>query len=135
MSSLYTKNCDYVTVTLMHTMKLREYQPPSVLTVLLDSLVMSQNWVPVSAALITDRGEFTSKLQMVAKKAAAVAGIWRAWLSYDGVRLFTGEMSLDLAREHGCPALKVNYYNDEGRLEEVSAWVRRANGQWRRCNF
>jgi hypothetical protein len=46
---------------------------------------------------------------MVAKKAAAVAGTWRAWLSYDGVRFFTGDMSLDLAREHGCPALKLNY--------------------------
>jgi hypothetical protein len=90
-------------------MKLREYQPPSVLTVLLDSLVMSQDWVSDNAAQITDRSEFPSALQMVAKKAAAVAGTWRAWLSYDGVRFFTGDMSLDLAREHGCPALKLNY--------------------------
>jgi hypothetical protein len=119
----------------MQTMKLREYQPPSVLNVLLDSLVMSQHWVSASAAQITDRGEFPSTLQVVAKKAAAVAGTWRAWLNYDGVRFFTGEMSMDLAREHGCPALKVNYYNDEGRLEEASAWVRRADGRWRRCNF
>jgi len=119
----------------MQTMKLREYQPPSVLTVLLDSLVMSQHWVPDSASQITDRSEFPSALQPVVRKAATIAGTWRAWLSYDGVRFFTGEMSLDLAREHGCPALKVNYYNDEGQLEDVSAWVRRADGKWRRCEF
>jgi hypothetical protein len=123
-----------VTVTLMQTMKLREYQPPSVLTTLLDSLVISQHWVPPSAAQITDRSEFPSALQMTAGKAAAAADTWRAWLSYDGVRFFTGEMSLDLARRHGCPALRVNYYNDEGHLEDVSAWVRHADGKWQRCN-
>lgn len=119
----------------MQTMKLRAYQPPSVLTVLLDSLVMSQRWVSASAAQITDQNEFASTLQLVAKKAAAVAGTWRAWLSYDGIRFFTGEMFLELAREHGHPALKVNYYNDEGRLEEASAWVRRTDGKWQRCSF
>ena len=117
----------------MQTMNLRAYQAPSVLTVLLDSLVMSQHWVPAGAAQVTDRGEFPSALQRVANKAATVAGIWRAWLSYDGVRLFTTEMSLELAREHGAPALKVSYYDDDGRLQECSAWVRRTDGKWQRC--
>ncbi len=102
----------------MQTMKLRAYQPPSVVTVLLDSLVKSQNWVPADAHQVTDRSDFPSALQKIAVKAATVASTWRAWVSYDGVRFFTSEMSMELAREHGCPALKVSYYDDEGRLQE-----------------
>jgi len=117
----------------MQTMKLRAFQPPPILTALLDSLVISQNWVPAGAAQVTDRSEIPSALQKVANKAAIVAGIWRAWLSYDGIRLFTTEMSMELAREHGAPALKVSYYDNEGRLQEYSAWVRRADGEWKRC--
>jgi hypothetical protein len=118
----------------MQTMKLRTYQPPSVVTVLLDSLVKSQNWVSADAHQVTDRSDFPSPLQKIAAKAAAVAGTWRAWLSYDGIRFFASEMSLELAREHGCPALKVSYYNDEGRLQEFSTWLRRAGGKWQRCS-
>jgi hypothetical protein len=117
----------------MQTIELRTFQPPRILTALLDSLVMSQNWVPAGAAQVTDRSEIPSALLRVANKAAKVAGIWRAWLSYDGIRLFTTEMSMDLAREHGAPALKVSYYDNEGRLQEYSTWVRRADGEWKRC--
>ena len=117
----------------MQTAKLRAYQPPSVLTMLLDSLVISQHWVPAGAAQVTDHNEISCALQKIASKAATAAGTWRAWLSYDGVRLFTTEMSMELAREHGSPAIKVNYYNDDGRLQECSEWVRRADGVWQRC--
>jgi hypothetical protein len=117
----------------MQTMKLRAYQPPSMVTDMLESLVKNQNWVPAEAHPITDRSDFPSPLQKIAMKAAAAAGTWRAWLSYDGIRFFTSEMSLELAREHGCPAHKVNYYNDEGQLQDYSTWLRRIGGKWQRC--
>lgn len=116
----------------MKTMKLRTLQQPSRLESLLDSLVMSQSWVPVSAPQLTDRSDLPSALQKLAIKAVKEEGTWRAWLAHEGVRLFVAEMSLDLSRERGCAALKVRYYDEQGRLQLYSLWVQLADG-WQRC--
>jgi hypothetical protein len=117
----------------MQTMKLRTLQRPSQLETLLESLVMSQNWVPAGAPVVTDRSELPSALQKLAIKAVNSDGAWRAWQCHDGARLFVTEMSMDLSRERGCPALKVNYYNDQGRLQHYSLWIKLPTGDWQRC--
>lgn len=44
------------------------------------------------------------------------------------------EMSLELSRERGCPALKVSYYSDQGKLQQYSHWVQLSDGTWERCS-
>jgi hypothetical protein len=117
----------------MQTMKLRALQQPSQLAALLESLVMSQSWVPAGAPLVTDRSELPSTLQKLVIKAVNGDGAWRAWQCHDGARLFVTEMSMELSRERGCPALTVNYYNDQGRLQYHSLWIKLATGAWQRC--
>jgi len=119
----------------MQTMKLRVLQQPSHLETLLDSLVTSQNWVAGSAPRVTDRSEMPSALQKLAMKAVKAEGAWRAWVSHDGIRLFVAEMSLDLSRERGCPALKVSYYDDGARLQQYSLWIQLADGAWQRSSL
>ena len=117
----------------MQTMELRAYQRPSMLARLLDSLVMGQNWISADASRVTDRNELPCRLQTLATKAEANSGAWRAWVSYDGVRLFTSEMCMEVARKHGHPALRVVYFDDRGRLQGYGLWLRDANGAWQRC--
>lgn len=119
----------------MQTMKLRAIQQPSRLETILESLVTSQNWVPPEARPIADRSELPSALQKLVIKVAKSDGAWRAWTSYDGVRLFIAEMSLELSRERGCPVLNVSYYTDAGRLQLYSLWVQLADGAWRQCTL
>ncbi len=117
----------------METIKLRTPQLPSQLELLLDSLVMNQHWVPADVPRVTDRSELSAASQKLAIKAVEADGTWRAWRSHDGIRLFIAEMSMELSRERGRPALKVSYYNDEGRLQQYSLWVQLTDGGWQRC--
>ena len=123
------------TVAPMRTMKLRTYQRPSLLMTLLDSLVMSQTWVSPGAPRVTDRNRLPSRLQTLASRAVAAEGTWRAWVNYDGVRLFTCSMCMDVAREHGHPALRVIYYDDKAHLQGYGLWLRNATGAWERCEL
>jgi hypothetical protein len=117
----------------MHTMKLRALQLPSQLESLLDSLVMNQHWVPAEVPRVTDRSALSAASQKLAIKAVEADGAWMAWRSHDGIRLFIAEMSMELSRERGRPALKVKYYNDQGRLQQYSLWVQLTDGAWQRC--
>ena len=119
----------------MHTMKLRTLQQPSRLELLLDSLATAQRWVPSGAPLVTDRSELMSALQRLAMKATKGDGAWRAWTCHDGIRFFVAEMSMDLSRERGCPALKVHYYNDQGQLQQYGVWVQLPGGVWQPCTI
>jgi hypothetical protein len=119
----------------MQTMKLRALQQASRIEMLLESLVASQNWVPGEAPRIADRSLLSSALQKLVIKATKSEGAWRAWESYDGVRLFIAELSLDLSRERGCPALKVSYYTESARLQLYSLWLQLADGSWQRSTL
>lgn len=117
----------------MQTMRLRTLQRPSGLEMLLESLVLSQNWVPLDSPHVGDRSELPSVLRKLVIRAIKSEGAWRAWSNHDGIRLFLAEMSLELSRERGCPVLKVHYYDETGRLEMYSLWAQPAEGAWRRC--
>lgn len=122
-------------VTLMRTMKLRTLQEPSALETLLGSLVASQHWVTAEAPRISKLSDLPSALQKLTTKAIKGDGAWQAWTSYDGIRLFIAEMSMDLSRERGYPVLKVNYYNDKAQLLKYSVWVQLTDGGWRQISF
>jgi len=117
----------------MHTMKLRTLQQPSLMESLLDSLSITQNWVPTGATPVTDRSELMPDLQKLAMRAVKGEGAWRAWISHDDVRFFVAEMSMELSRERGSPALKVHHYNGRGQLQQYGVWVHLPGGAWQRC--
>ena len=76
-----------------------------------------------------------SALQKLAMKAVKAEGAWRAWTSHDDFRFFVAEMSMDLSRERGCPALKVHHYNDQAQLQQYGVWIALPRGEWQRCAF
>jgi hypothetical protein len=119
----------------MKTLKLRTLQHPTQLDALLDSLAISQNWRAAGAPRLADISELSTVLQKLAGKAIETDGAWLAWISFDGVRLLVAEMSLELSRERGRPALKVAYHNDAGDLQEYRQWIQLADGAWQRCAF
>lgn len=116
-------------------MKLRAYQRPSRLESLLDSLVKSHKWIPAQSPRVTDRSELSSALQKLAINAVNGEGVWRAWCCYDGVRLFVTEMSAELSRERGQPALKVSYYDEQGSLQAYGLWIQVADDSWRQACY
>jgi hypothetical protein len=114
----------------MKTATLRKLQIPSRLAALLESLVTSQQWAHPGAPRLGDRADLPSVLQRLAVNALKTDGAWQAWSCYDGVRLFVAEMSLELSRERGQPALKIRYYNDQGKLQKYSHWTQLTDGEW-----
>ena len=119
----------------MRTMKLRTLQEPSALDALLGSIVASQHWVTPEAPRISVLRDLPSALQKLAIKAVKGDGAWQAWTSYDGIRLFVAEMSLDLSRERGFPVLKVSYYDDEAQLQKHGVWFQLTDGGWRQTSL
>ena len=117
----------------MRTIKLRTLQQPSRLEALLESLIRSQKWVPPDASRVVDRSELPLVLQKLAAKTMKAGDAWWAWSTYDGIRIFITEMSLELSRERGSPALKVSYYNSQGKLRQYSHWIQLTDGTWQRC--
>jgi hypothetical protein len=119
----------------MKTATLRTLQHPTRIATLLDSLVRARQWVPPGAPKLGRRGELSEHLLRLAINAVRLDGAWQAWMCYDGVRLFVAEMSLELSRERGCPALKVSYFNGEAELQNYSHWIQLADGTWQQCGY
>ena len=115
-------------------MKLRTLQRPSRLEALIESLIRSQNWVPPEAPRVTDRAELPQVLYRLATKIEKAGDVWWGWRSHDGIRVFIAEMSLELSRERGFPALKVSHYDDRGKLQQYSHWVQLSDDTWERCS-
>ena len=98
---------------------------------MIESLVTSRNWVPHDAQPVHDPSELPSILQKHARKAEQDQRSWRAWPTYDGFRLFVGEMSMESCREFGRPVIQLHYYNGDGRLQEYSVWIEVTSDTWR----
>jgi hypothetical protein len=117
----------------VQTMKLRTLQKPTRVEVMLKSLVTSNNWVSSRDQLIHEPSDLPAALQKLARKSAKGDGSSLAWLRRDGVRLFVGEMSLELSKERGCPVLQVRQHSEDGALQDYSIWVQLTEGTWKRC--
>jgi len=119
----------------MKTLKLRTLQHPTQLDELLSSLAINQNWQPAATPRLADIRALSPVLQKLVGKAIEADGAWLAWTGFDGVRLLIAEMSLELSRERGSPALTVAYHNDAGELQEYCQWIQLVDGTWQRCAF
>ena len=114
-------------------MKLKTLQQPGCLEALVDSLVAAQDWMPSEADIVAEAGALTSALQKLARRASASEGAWRAWTNRHGIRFFVAEMSMELSRERGSPALKVRHYDEQGELQQYGQWIQLICGTWHPC--
>lgn len=101
----------------MQTMRLFAYQRPSRVEALLESLLQARGRLPGKARKVTDRSELPSALQKIVIKLHNNERVWNAWTDEDRIWFFTAEMSLELSRERGCPALQVGSYDVDGKLK------------------
>lgn len=117
----------------MQTMKLFAYQRPSRIAALLESLLQARACLPGTARKVTDRSELPSALQKIVIKSQHTEQIWSAWIDEARIWFFTAEMSLELSRERGCPALQVRSYEVDGKLKGWQLWACLNDGSWQQC--
>ncbi len=117
----------------MQTMTLFAYQSPSRIAALLESLMQACGSLPSNARKVTDRSELPSALQKIVIKSQNTERVWSAWTDEDRTWFFTAEMSLELSRERGCPALHVASYKVDGKLETWKLWACLKDGTWQQC--
>lgn len=117
----------------MQTMRLFAYQTPSRVEALLESLLQAREHFPRKARKVTDRSELPSALQKIVIKLKNSDRVWSAWANEDRIWLFTAEMSLELSRERGCPALQVGSYEVDGKLKVWQLWTCLKDGTWQQC--
>jgi len=116
----------------METKRLRTIQQPSHLERLLDAYITRSDAVPKDAYQIRDPSAAAPSLQALIAQAGTEARVWACWEHASGQWLFTAEMSLPLSRERGTPVLRVNRYDDRGRLIEAGDWMADPRGVWQR---
>ena len=118
----------------MQTMRLFAYQKPSRVAALLESLLQARSFLPGKARKVADRSELPSALQrIVICSQQQIERVWSAWESEHHIWFFTAEMSLELSRERGCPALQVGLYEMDGTLKVWQLWACLKDGTWQQC--
>jgi hypothetical protein len=118
----------------MDTSKILAFRHPSQAKLLLESLV-SENfgWVARHARAVTDRSDLPAVLQKIAFREAKRRISWVAWRKEDVVWFFTAEVISAPAGSGSRSALKVDGYNEKGRLTASGAWVNVPRRGWQRC--
>lgn len=117
----------------MQTMRLFAYQRPSRVEALLESLLQARWSLPAKARKVTDRSELPSALQKIVIRLKNAERVWSAWINEERIWFFTAEMSLELSRERGYPALHVGSYEVDGKLRTWQLWVCLKDGTWQQC--
>lgn len=84
------------------------------------------------AYLIRDKGTMPSVLQALIFQATDKGLAWCSWTDDSQIWLLTGNMQLDLSREHGSPVLNVQLYREDGELKDSDSWFVDKRGDWRR---
>lgn len=112
----------------MSTKRLRIALQPAQVDSLLDSLIVSKQYVPDTAHRIRFCDELPLRLQLHARQVRH--GVWRAWT--DGLRIWfvaaklIPEVSCDVNRH----ALHVSFIDMDGRLASCAAWMQSGDGRW-----
>jgi hypothetical protein len=102
-------------------------QPTQVET-LLDSFIPSRRYVPDNARRVNCRDELPLRLQRRAGRVRQ--GIWRAWT--DGFRVWfvVARLMPIVGREANHYALRVSFFDMDGRLASCAVWTLSSDGRW-----
>ena len=118
----------------MQTLRLRKLLQPAQAERLLEACATRSGALPEGAYQVRDPDSLPLELRRVLSDITGTGQVWTCWAHGKHMWLFTGEISLELSREHRTPVLRVNLYADDGELAESATWMTDPDGKrWRRC--
>jgi hypothetical protein len=112
----------------MPTQRLRIAAPPAQVDSLLESLIVSKQYVPDTAHRVRFCDELPQRLQLHARQLRH--GVWRAWT--DGLRIWfvVAKLILEVSRDVNRHALHVSFMDMDGRLVSSAVWTQGGDGTW-----
>jgi hypothetical protein len=113
---------------MMATQPLRRASQPSQVDSLLDSFIVSQQYVPDTASRVRFCDELPQRLQLRARQVRH--GVWRAWT--DGLRIWfvVAKLIPEVSREVNRHALHVSFFDMDGRIASRAVWTLSSDGRW-----
>lgn len=113
----------------METMRLRAIQHPSRVERLLVAFALRSGLMPPEAYMVRDPSAMPAVFQAIIFQAVYKDRAWCCWKHDAQLWLLTGDMPLELSREHGAPVLNVQLYGEDGTMKDSGSWVGR-DGTW-----
>jgi hypothetical protein len=95
---------------------------------LLDSFMLSQQYVPDTADRVNYCNELPPRLQLRARQVRD--GVWRAWTDGQRIWLVVAKLIPEASREVNRHALHVSFIDMDGRLASCGVWTQGADARW-----
>jgi len=112
----------------MATQPLRHAPQPGQVDPLLDSFILSQQYVPDTAQRIRFRNELPLRLQLRARQARD--GVWRAWTDGLCIWFVAARLIPEVSRQVNRHALHVSFIDMDGRIASCAVWTLSSDGRW-----
>jgi hypothetical protein len=119
----------------LETLRLKTLRDPLLTLQMLRSYAYDQLNVSPDAFIPEHLDELTAALRPRVGTGQDQQYVWFAWEVNGQMHLLTGELSLDLAREHGRAVLEVARYRPDGSLLEFGAWLQTRTGLWQNLSW
>lgn len=117
----------------METQRLRAVQHPGRVGRLLDSLLGSVSFIPVSATPINTAAALPVPLRRLSRLIDGQDSVWRSWRDGKRIWFFEGVYSLELSRERGKPVMHLREYDEIGDLRRSLTFVLTPEHGWQGC--
>jgi hypothetical protein len=112
----------------MATQPLRRASQPAQVDSLLNSFILSRQYVPDTARRVRFCHELPLRLQMCARQVRH--GIWRAWTDGLCIWFVVAKLIPAVSREENRHALHVSFIDMDGRLASCAVWTLSSDGRW-----
>ena len=108
--------------------RLRIAPRPAQVDSILDSLIVSKQYVPDTAHRVRFCDELPLRLQLHTRQVRH--GVWRAWT--DGLRIWfvAAKLTPELSRDVNRHTLHVSFIDMDGRLASCAVWTQSSDGRW-----
>jgi hypothetical protein len=101
---------------------------PAQVDSLLDSFMLSQQYVPDNSRCVRVCDELPLRLQRCAQQVRH--GVWRAWTDELHIWFVVAELIPEVSRELNRHALQVSFVDMDGRLASCAVWTLGSDGRW-----
>jgi hypothetical protein len=112
----------------MATQPLRHAPQRAQVDPLLDSFILSQQYVPDTARPVRFRDELPLRLQLCARRVGH--GVWRAWTDGLSIWFVVAKLMPEVSREVNRHALHVSFIDMDGRIASCAVWTLSSDGRW-----
>lgn len=101
---------------------------PAQVDSLLDSFILSKQFVPDNARRVRVCDELPLRLQRCARQVRR--GVWRAWTDELHIWFVVAELIPEVSRELNRRALQVSFVDMDGRLASCAVWTLGRDRRW-----